>query len=670
MALEDETPTFGTQPSGPPVTGTVPTSNPSPLAQYRPGQTAPVTIGQENSLMGTMTRFLQDLGTQPGHIPVSMQMRLKEQEAQIAADNNEREWGNFQRTMATFQEQTRQHNLAAMQNGMAMLPQAKAEIRAATPEDAPKLTAMWGKILGQFAPELQDHIHFYAKNMASVDSLDEAFADPITGKPLRALGVTRGYPSVAQDPAALAFADIRNKDLLSHVFAHMPAPFKTKVSKGEVGEQEFRDEFNKTLEDPSLAEKGMTPQKMQLAKTALNSPTGSLAMVGWGIQTNADKEKMMLKSVTSNPMGQYKVAELRKIDAQLAYAQQDPEAFTKEELDALNNRRDYLLKLKALPGSPGESKTSLVSQGLFRISNGLYQTKDDILEKTQEGTPERAKALAMHAQALQEAKDASPQAGLRAKMDTPVDTSGKNIFLRSDVEKWGQGKGALAPYTGAVSQGELSTSGKFLTLKDDEQKKAIQLDISQSAGKDLFAMANKAYKATTPLGIQGQILADAGFENRFTAGAAGLAYPEMKLYHDALEAWAGNNAKALGGEVGVLTNVDINRWVKTFPSASDSPAVRVAKEKLFNKMVNLVREVHSNIIAGKISPERDEDGYIKDPKIRAKVQGILGNLEQISKGSKLEAEAQANSPIVPSAPSSEKLSPAAKLAEEMRKGKK
>jgi hypothetical protein len=289
----------------------------------------------------------------------------------------------------------------------------------------------------------------------------------------------------------------------------------------------------------------------------------------------------------------------------------------------------------------------MFSRELLALTNGQHRLASD-LDNMKPGTPEYSSMLTAINTANQRVANYSAQASLKAQMDKPADMAAADQYNLGDLVN----KRELNPILTPMSTGEKLTNPKAITIKPAEAAAIEKIKIAKSAGKQLFDLADKAYSATTALGMQAQVAADAGLNFGPTAAAIGMQYPDMKLYHDALNAWAGNNAKALGGEVGVLTDVDITRWVNTFPKGSDAPKVRKLKAKMFDKMVDLVETTKIDILAGK----KPKD-YVNSKEFRAKVEGTLGSLEGTDRTGQNEVQA-------------EKLSPANKLRDEMLKGKK
>ncbi len=618
---------------------------PAPPSNYKPGYTAPVRQAQQDSLLYRIGEVLSAGGTQPGDIPAPIKLRMAQQEADLHASQNKLAWDNFYAHNRLAQETIKEHNRSAMASGMQMLPQFKGIINSITdPEERTAMATHLGKMLDSFAPGLGKVAHTMDKDPAKILGYDMIMQHPVYGPQYQKLAATMSYEKQMEDPGIQQLVEMMGRDTIPTITSRFTVDQQKKLASGKMSQPEFTDAYNTAITDVSFGP--VKPTNIAFAKAVLNTPYGEEIMAGMGVKLNkaaVKLEAMRPAGLGGNPMNAAKFAELQRVDAEIALEQDHPTATSDHKLKMLNDRRDVLLRVQSPQGSPGESKSNTFSHALVKRSGGKMQTASDLQDMTP-GTPEYAQGLKWINEANEEAKAAGPTASMAAKMGAPAQVQSADVFSRKALLQ----DNPSLKMVGPQSEESLRTNPDNVHLEKDEQTKFKNLMTSKQAGKSLFDMAEKVFTAKSAPELLKQQSTYAMFGSQLTAGAGGLINPEMKVYSDVLNAWAGNNAKALGGEVGVLTNVDIDRWVRTFPSGSDTPTTIKAKRKIFNEMVSLVQRVAVDVLAGNSSAA-------SDPKVRQKIEGLIGSAEGLTKPQTEGTTSQTG-----------KLSPRQKLEQQMR----
>jgi hypothetical protein len=640
-ALQSQaTPSTGLSPE---LEAATPTAPPG----YQPGPTAPVSFEYEKNPLFKLGNILGSIGED---MPIAFKLRAAQMEAKQKADTNKLALDNYYKTNAVVRETARQHNRDMMFKTLEMLPNIIGRLDAISdPKDLETMAGVYSDILESGVPGLGK----VAKMMVDPHSksrilgFNSLMASPTLGAQARELSNNRGVPELMQDPQFHALIDLQGRDTISTIVSRIKHEDMIKIGKGEVSQPEFEKLYNEAIMDESFK---LQPIDVAFAKSALHTPYGEEVMAGLHIPTNKMAVAQGKKTGTGNPMNALKYKEFQQNQFKIEHAEEL--GLGGDEVATLKSHNDRLLSYTAAQSMPGESKTSLHSSALFDLSGGLYQTKQDILDKTPEGSPARKQGLAWAEQATEVQKTASAQSQLGARMQEPAKPEDLSNMFSGKALLSGHSLEPVAPQ----STMQLRTNPDNIKVTPDEQIKYGNIIKSKAAGKDLFDMAQALFTAKSGPEMLKQQSQWAMFGSELTAGAGALINPSMKTYNDVLEAWAGNNAKALGGEVGVLTNVDINRWVRTFPGGSDTPTTIAAKRKIFNQMTDLVRATQEQILAGRLSVTRDAAGNITNKDIRQKIEGLLGSAEGLA--SKATASAQSNT--------SGKLSPRQKLEQQMR----
>lgn len=618
---------------------------PSPPPGYMPGYTAPVRQTYEDSTFFKIGSVLASYGEK---VPVNLQLRLAQQAADLQQSHVKLGWDNYYKSNQAAQDTIKDHNREAMKSGLEMLPHFKGVLNSI--EDPEKRTAMathFGQLLDNFAPGLGEVMRTFDKNPSHVLGYDMLMKHPVYGPRYQNIAATMSYEQQMKDPGVQQVVESLGRDTIPKIISRFNKKEHATLVSGTMTEPEFTEAYDRAMNDQSLGP--IDGLDTAFAKSVLHTQYGEEIMKGFKVQTNKSLVKLEGKAVgSSNPLNAIKAKEFDQNQFKIDHAADL--GLSTDEVSKLQAHNDRLLTYTGAESKPGESKTSLHSSALFDLSGGLYQTKQDILDKTPEGSPARKQGLAWSEQATQVQKTASSQAQLGARMQEPAKPEDLSNMFSAKALLSGHVLEPVAPQ----STLELRTNPNNVKISPDEQVKYSNLTTALASGKELFALADKAFKETTHLGMLNQAAKYAMLDSKLTAGAVAMADPDMAVYHDLAEAWGGKNAKALGSESGVLTDRDINRWVSTFPTSADTADTRKAKQKIFNKMIQIVRDTQEQVMAGRLTVTRDDNGRIANKDFRQKIEGLLGSAEALTPKTGTQAS------------TSGQLSPRQKLEQQMR----
>lgn len=242
------------------------------------------------------------------------------------------------------------------------------------------------------------------------------------------------------------------------------------------------------------------------------------------------------------------------------------------------------------PMSPQQEKiNNLVDQSVGIESKGKYRTLQDALDAGDTALAQRAFNRAK----LEIPVTVAAATGLNAqqialnKPLSPVERS--NVFSRSDFIK--TGKLTLAP--SGVTAGQ-AARGDYINVSDKDLDQITALGPAAENFRAIFDIADKIIVAKTPLDavLQGPLLQAKAISK--TGGG------DATLYETTKNALANNLAKAFGGERGVLTNVDVKRWVDALPTFYDTEEVKNKKKAIFTRIYNAAEQAQRLSIVGDV----------------------------------------------------------------------
>jgi hypothetical protein len=160
--------------------------------------------------------------------------------------------------------------------------------------------------------------------------------------------------------------------------------------------------------------------------------------------------------------------------------------------------------------------------------------------------------------------------------------------------------GQLVYPPAGATRAKIADDPKWVDI-DDKQKEALRTLVPTKTQLTIFqGMAKRLITAQTPSQALGQGL-------QLHAGAISGANPEAKAYLDATEGFLGLLSRSVGGQKGVLTELDIKQIRRAaIASLFDTASARDYKAAIINDIVT----AHHNAIVGEVTgqamPNRSE----------------------------------------------------------------
>mgnify|MGYP001593408662 FL=1 len=589
-------------------------------AGYEPGYTSPVRRQYEDSTMFKIGAALASWGED---MPVQMKLRIAQDQADLAQSKDRLAWANYHQTNKLARISAQEHNQNMMFKMFEIAPSIKGHLSSLSPEERPKAAEWYSKYADSVSPGFGKVWTTFGKAPHIVLGMDKLMKSPgDTGKAFRQLVETRGYENVIADPILHELIDTQSRDLFPLVHSRFTKDEKDALIKGEMPETQFRAAFMKASQDESFQN---DPQDLAYAQHVLNAPWAQGMMAHYGVKLDATALKMQSKE---KPAGEetisgIKAKEYNKLKNRVMLAEQDPDAFAPAQVADMKKQMGILLGTESK--DQGSNPNNMVNQRLQIISKGKVSDVESIATMK---PAEQAQAYAWAEQARKEQDQASGMGSLNAKMSTPGDTS---QYVRADELLK---NGRIIPVRDNVTEGELRTNKAYLKTTPEQRKEIRELNVIAESARQIFKSAGEAFDPPhSTMGMAAAELAINAEENALTIGpkvAAKAAYPKLADYIARREATLGKFARAISGEVGVLTDQDAGRVRNIFPNATDSASTRKAKERSFKALFELNKRFAAEVLAGEMSP--DEAALLKEtPKYRDAAQGILGSAEGVGK---------------------------------------
>jgi hypothetical protein len=223
-----------------------------------------------------------------------------------------------------------------------------------------------------------------------------------------------------------------------------------------------------------------------------------------------------------------------------------------------------------------------------------------------------------------------PQGRNDVMLNTPVDpVLGETLYDRKAFEATGE----MIPRPDvtnrqARTKDVVRISEKNMDTLQEVEKSAISLD-------QIFDFADQIITAKTPgeaLMQSGKYLANS---NVVTRAVPGVYDETMATYYDSVQALGNGLAKAFGGERGVLTNVDVTRWVNAMPKPGDTIDVKEKKKAALKTLAQAAYIAQRRAIVGDM-------GEVK--KIRDELHKTLNNVLKSIDGSGTSQQKSKKSP--------------------------
>jgi hypothetical protein len=389
-------------------------------------------------------------------------------------------------------------------------------------------------------------------------------------------------------------------------------------------------------------------------------------MTGLGVDVDAIKVSQQKKHRELSAIERGKNEDYQKQQDILADAAlpENKNKYTESYLSAVRDKISQYNGTMARETNPGQNPNTPFNRALDIETNGRVKSMDDIalLPKN-----EQAKFYAVAKKVQADTRSASADAQAAAQMGKPHDMQDKPVYRLKD--------GKISRVTEPMSEGQYRTGTGTFTMTPDQKTKMGDLEYAEQAGLDLFDKADKAYKKISPTE---RVAAEATLQSPIGDFMLGnmikKKHPELAEYVAQRTAASGKFAKALGGQVGVLTDQDVIRVERLFAVASDTDFVRKLKRKSFQRLLALNKSAMTAALAsnegtlneGQVSPE--QLSLLKE-KYKNDVNGILGSVEgEIAKAGKTGSSA--NPDLEKSTQDAvDKRERGESLLEKMRKGK-
>lgn len=597
-----------------------------PPQGYGMGETSAAAFAAEDSPLGKIANFFVGMNTPPGELATHDRLRLAKHKAFLDESADKLAWANYNDTHAVRNENLKHGNRQAIHDGMEFMANVKTWMSGMTPEEMEVSIPHFRNMLHHFNPELAELPQAFKNSPATMLGFDSAANDPVYGPGLKRLAAGRPYIDIVKDPEIQSYIKMHGMDVINKINTRIKKDDQIRIAKGEVGQEEYTQLYMAAAMDPSLDAKGID---LAFAKHALNTEYGEAIMTRMKIQTDKHALKMANKEKpdTEETMGGIKAQEYRKDEAKynawVALNKEHPGSIPDEQVAAQKKRLAIALGVENK--DQGVNPQNNVNQRLDILSKGKYKNVDSLSDI--KDPKERGQAYALAERARHEADQASAASAQAVKLSGPHNMVDKPIYTLNSA-------GEPVQVTGEVSEGDYMKGKAGFTMTPDQKDKYGQIKYAASEGNRIFDMADKAYKAVSPAEKAAQVGREKGLGSEYTAWTLTDSFPEHKAYLDERNSLLGKFSKSLGGEVGVLTQQDIERVVKMFPTPSDTEKIRAMKRAGFNRIIalntrvvmSLIKGNHGTKFEGSVTPEQMSK-MKADPKLRAEVEGTIGSIE-------------------------------------------
>lgn len=596
-------------------------------AGYEPGYTAPARRQYEDSFTFKLGAALASWGED---MPVQMKLRLAQDQADIAKSKDQLAWANYHQTANLARVSAQEHNQNMMFKMFEIAPSIKGHLSALPPEERTKAAEWYSKYADSVSPGFGKVWTTFGKSPHVVLGMDKLLKSPgNAGKSFRQLVETRGYENVVADPVLHELIDTQSRDVFPLVHSRFTKDEKDALIKGEMNETQFRTAFMTASQDESFKN---DPQDLAYAQHVLNAPWAQGMMANYGVKldSTALKQQAKEKPTGEETLSGIKAKEYNKLKDRVALAEKDPEAFSAKQTADMKKQMAILLGTESK--DQGENPNNMVAQRFTEkaLSVGINAKSLEDIEAMPAGA-KKQQALGLWREARKEQDQASPMGSLAAKMATPGDTS---QYVVADELKT---HGRIIPVRESVSEGELRTNKKYLKTSPEQRKEIREFNVIAESAQQIFKAAGEAFDpAHSAMGMAAAELAiGASDDNILAVGpklAAKKAYPKLADYMARREATLGKFARAISGEVGVLTEQDAGRVRNIFPNATDVTSTRKSKERAFRALLELNKRFAAEVLAGEMSPD-EADILRRSPKYTDSANGILGSAEGVGRAS-------------------------------------
>lgn len=650
-------------PSGTPpgMSSSVPVNRalPQPPPGYVPGPTAPIRHAYEDSGLYKVLNTLSMFDPHGGGLPAGLRIKVAQQNADMQLEENKRAWDSYYLNIEATRGHLQTQNRAAQMSALKLYPFMKAQMSMETDPDKRKALAdHWGTTLESLSPGSGKFAQYAHDNLATVLSGDDLLSDPKSGPKAQQMVQLMGYENWIMSKEHEKLAETTNHDRVSTGQLYFPAPQTAKLAAVRSGGSRMPEDTFRTELQTAMRTQGERETSVQAAMEYLGTPAGQNHMYGLGVSVDAFEAKRDMKPLTGNPMNAEKFKRFKVNEFQIAHA--DELGLDEEDVQGLKDENQTLLTIKAKESSPSQNPGSIAGMTMLDLSKGKYQTSEEMLKKTKDGSPERTQGLEWAYKANQAQQNAGPQAQLNKQMGTPVDMSKVDMYSRKDIRA-----GKVSKLSVPMSEREKRTNADMIELDPKIVTSLTKLSIAKEQGNtEMFDLAAKSFKGKSPAELSAQWGKWKALDIGGPAAAVIASDPknsDLVAYHDTYTAWAGKDARALGDEVGTMTDADRLVWKDTFPKPVDTPAIQKQKRAIFNRMIDLIYDINARVATGE-----DAQTVMSDKKIVDRKNGIFGSARSLV--NKPEERSTVQSMAEPS--TAEAASTRGEsLLERMRKGK-
>lgn len=636
---------------------------PSPPENYKPGPTSAPRMLDEESMWYKVGTVLSSFGEQ---IPTSVKLKMAQQQVDHQASQDKLAWDNFYRVSALGKAQMQKQNRDAGIELMGLTPQFKAELSALKSDDIKGregLVAAWSQIGEGLMKGGGNFIKHISKNLYSVHAMD-AFLnhpDPETREQFQMMAASVGPDKMYQLEPFMNLAKSATFDWANSISAELPMETKTLMGNGELNEADFRSAMKKRM-----IEKEMLPSQRAAVLAYFDSADGQGFMANKNIQTNKAALAHQVKQKEASPIEQQKAEEFKKNQEEIdeydkAIAAKQTTKYNKAYIEQKRSDNRTMMKIQSPETNPTDSPNKDFNIALNAETDGVYKSMSDI-DALEEG-PEKKRAYAIARRLRKQLVEEKPEASLAARESAQHDNVSKPAYT--------VGKNGLPQrVTGKLTEEEYKRGDNLFAMTPAQQKEYSKLDAVEQRGSMLFESANKAYGVNKSKADKfGQWLAE---QDPTGLGAAAFT-PDIHNYLSERDSAIGDFARSLSGEVGVLTDQDIERVKKMFSTAADTPATRKVKEKVFRRLIDINRRAVTSLIFGNKGTELDgtytpEQAKAAQGKLfRQEIEGALGSVEALSRKDQAELKGTEATSLA-SPPSESVKKPGESLLDKMKKG--
>lgn len=629
----------------------------TPSEDYGIGHTSAAGQQVDNSIGNSIANFFIGANTPPGEINSFDKLKLAKHSAMLDETKVRMAIQNQNDTHKAAEQMSQIQNQRMITHGFEIWQNIVGASAMMTMEQIQARIPTWKQMLKGTNPELESLPDTLGTKPWLPPGYSAMAEDADFGPIVQPLMSNRPMKDILADPTLESFSKVYGHDILSKITSRIPQATLEGAKAGKQTQEQFVKHFVDASNDTSL---GATPAGKAFAKQfLLTTPEGEAYMVGWGVKTDkhlaavANKEK----PAGSQNLGDFKSQEFQKYKDILAHEEKFPGSTKPEVLADAKKNSNILLGLESKDQGINPQNSVIQRYQALATRHGIKADNIDEIKALDDG-PVKKQALSLWNQAQAEKDKATAAGNQVVKMSSIHDSNAQPVFTMDS-------KGNPVKVDGEITQGEY-LSGKFkgkpiFTMTPDQREKLGQITYAEGEGLAIFNLAEKAFTATTTSGRLGQTLLEKGMNNDLVAATLSGANPDLKVYGDEKNALLGKFSKSLGGEAGVLTNQDIARVVRMFPTGGDTAKIRQMKRDAFQRIIALNKKAINGLLVTNTGTEHE--GIVTPEQMitlkysqsmRDQIEGAIGQMEGIEK--------QAGAPLEGGHP----VDRAASLIEEMR----